>query len=135
MTPYTDLVRLLKDDAVSGVEGKPTLKQRDEKAYWYAARRVGSEMRFFYIGEDSDEILSKGQTDMRASFDFSVSGTANLVPTPDSEEICLVWSRGFKLRVTNFVRPSEAPTLSTDFRSRQERSPGSRWVVRSCQYR
>lgn len=52
---YTDLVRLLKDDAVSGVEGKPTLKQRGDKAYWYAARRVGSQMRFFYIGEDSDD--------------------------------------------------------------------------------
>lgn len=52
---HRNLVRLLKDDAVSGVEGKPTLKQRGDKAYWYAARRVGSKMRFFYIGEDSDE--------------------------------------------------------------------------------
>ncbi len=55
MSAYTDLVRLLKDDALSGVEGKPTLKERGEKAYWYAARRVGTEMRFVYIGEDSDE--------------------------------------------------------------------------------
>jgi hypothetical protein len=52
---YTDLVRLLRDDAVSGVVGKPTLKQRGNKAYWYAARRVGSDMRFFYIGEDNEE--------------------------------------------------------------------------------
>ncbi|MEM7462225.1 MAG: GSU2403 family nucleotidyltransferase fold protein [Pseudomonadota bacterium] len=55
MSAYTDLVRLLKDDAVSGIEGKPTLKQRGDKAYWYAVRRVGSDMRFFYIGEDNDE--------------------------------------------------------------------------------
>ncbi|SFA53121.1 hypothetical protein SAMN04487972_11090 [Paracoccus halophilus] len=55
MSAYTDLVRLLKDDAVSGVQGKPTLKQRGDKAYWYAARRVGSDMHFTYIGEDSDE--------------------------------------------------------------------------------
>ena len=55
MSAYTDLVRLLKDDALSGVEGKPTLKERGDKAYWYAARRVGTEMRFIYIGEDSDE--------------------------------------------------------------------------------
>ena len=55
MSAYTDLVRLLKDDALSGVEGKPTLKKRGDKAYWYAARRVGTEMRFIYIGEDSDE--------------------------------------------------------------------------------
>lgn len=56
---YTDLVRLLRDDAVSGVEGKPTLKQRGGKAYWYAARRVGTDMRFFYIGEDSDETRAR----------------------------------------------------------------------------
>ncbi|MEM9578610.1 MAG: GSU2403 family nucleotidyltransferase fold protein [Pseudomonadota bacterium] len=55
MSAYTDLVRLLKDDALSGVEGKPTLKERGGKAYWYAARRVGTAMRFIYIGEDNDE--------------------------------------------------------------------------------
>lgn len=59
MSAYTDLVRLLKDDAMSGVEGKPTLKQRGDKAYWYAARRVGSEMRFIYIGEDADETRAR----------------------------------------------------------------------------
>ena len=32
MSAYTDLVRLLKDDALSGVEGKPTLKERGDKA-------------------------------------------------------------------------------------------------------
>lgn len=56
---YTDLVRLLKDDAMSGVEGKPTLKTRGDKAYWYAARRVGSEMRFIYVGEDNDETRAR----------------------------------------------------------------------------
>lgn len=56
---YTDLLRLLKDDAVSGIEGKPVLKQRGNKAYWYAARRVGSAMRFVYIGEDNDEIRAR----------------------------------------------------------------------------
>lgn len=59
MSAYTDLVRLLKDDAMSGVEGKPTLKQRGDKGYWYAARRVGAEMRFFYIGEDTDETRAR----------------------------------------------------------------------------
>ncbi|WP_428929431.1 nucleotidyltransferase family protein [Marinibacterium sp. SX1] len=52
---YTDLVRLLKDDALSGVTGKPTLKNRGDKAYWYAARRIGTQMRFVYIGEDDPE--------------------------------------------------------------------------------
>lgn len=56
---YTDLVRLLKDDEMSGAEGKPTLKRRGHKAYWYAARRVGSQMRFLYIGEDSEETRAR----------------------------------------------------------------------------
>ncbi|MEP4399543.1 GSU2403 family nucleotidyltransferase fold protein [Parasphingorhabdus sp.] len=59
MSAYTDLVRLLKDDALSGVEGKPTLKERGDKAYWYAARRVGTEMRFIYIGENSGETRAR----------------------------------------------------------------------------
>ena len=59
MSAYTDLVRLLKDDALSGLKGKPTLKQRGDKAYWYAARRVGTQMRFVYIGEDSDETRAR----------------------------------------------------------------------------
>jgi hypothetical protein len=59
MSAYTDLVRLLKDDALSGVDGKPTLKERGEKAYWYAARRVGTQMRFIYIGEDGDETRAR----------------------------------------------------------------------------
>ena len=59
MSAYTDLVRLLKDDALSGFEGKPTLKERGDKAYWYVARRIGTEMRFIYIGEDSDETRAR----------------------------------------------------------------------------
>lgn len=59
MSAYTDLVRLLRDDAVSDVQGKPTLKPRGDKAYWYAAHRIGSQMRFVYIGEDSDETRAR----------------------------------------------------------------------------
>ncbi len=61
MSAYTDLVRLLRDEAVSGVKGKPTLKKRGDKAYWYAARRVGHDTRFFYIGEDNEE--TRGRID------------------------------------------------------------------------
>lgn len=56
---YTDLVRLLKDDALSGADGKPTLKRRGDKGYWYAARRIGADMRFFYIGEDTAEVRDR----------------------------------------------------------------------------
>ncbi|WP_241559975.1 hypothetical protein [Solirhodobacter olei] len=59
MSAYTDLVRLLKEDAMFGVEDEPTLKQRCNKAYWYAALRVGSEMLFSYIGEGSDETRTR----------------------------------------------------------------------------
>jgi hypothetical protein len=59
MSAYTDLVRFLRDDAVSGVEGKPTLKRRAGKAYWYVARRVGTDTRFIYIGEDSEEVRAR----------------------------------------------------------------------------
>lgn len=59
MSAYTDLVRLLKDDALSGIDGKPTLKERGDKAYWYAARRVGTETRFIYIGEDGEETRAR----------------------------------------------------------------------------
>ncbi|WP_417260258.1 GSU2403 family nucleotidyltransferase fold protein [Celeribacter sp.] len=59
MSAYTDLVRLLKDDSMSEITGKPMLKQRGAKAYWYAARRVGSQMRFIYLGEDSDEMRAR----------------------------------------------------------------------------
>ncbi|KZX95090.1 nucleotidyltransferase family protein [Sulfitobacter sp. HI0023] len=59
MSAYTDLVRLLRDDALSGIEGTPTRKTRGEKAYWYAARRIGTEMRFIYLGEDNDETRTR----------------------------------------------------------------------------
>lgn len=59
LSAYTDLVRLLRDDALSGVQGKPSLKRRGDKGYWYAARRIGTEMRFVYIGEDSDETRAR----------------------------------------------------------------------------
>lgn len=56
---YTDLVRLLKDDAAVAVTGTPTLKRRGNKAYWYLTRRVGTGMRFFYVGEESDELRAR----------------------------------------------------------------------------
>lgn len=44
---------------MSGVEGKPTLKHRGDKAYWYAAQRVGLGMQFKYIGEDTEETRAR----------------------------------------------------------------------------
>ena len=49
----------MKDDALSDLEGKPTLKVRGDVGYWYAARRFGTEMKFIYIGEDSGETRAR----------------------------------------------------------------------------
>lgn len=59
MSAYTDLVRLLKDDALSGVEGKTSLKEGGYKGYWYAARRVGTGMRFVNIVQDTVETRAR----------------------------------------------------------------------------
>lgn len=59
LSAYTDLVRLLRDDAVSGIRGKPTLKRRGSKKYWYAARRIGTDTRFVYMGEDSEDMRAR----------------------------------------------------------------------------
>ncbi len=81
MSAYTDLVRLLKDDAFSGVEGKPTLKERGDKAYWYVARRVGTEMRFSYIGEDTEETRTRIERieELRATARERQAGRSRLV--------------------------------------------------------
>ena len=50
---YHDLLRSLKDDAVSGLRGTPTRVDRDGKVYWYDTYRVGSDVRKTYIGEEN----------------------------------------------------------------------------------
>lgn len=50
---YHDLLRSLKDDAVSGLRGTPTRVERNGRVYWYDSYRVGSDVKKRYIGEDS----------------------------------------------------------------------------------
>ncbi|MCS0502449.1 nucleotidyltransferase family protein [Ancylobacter mangrovi] len=52
---YHDLLRSLKDEAISEIRGTPTRVERNGKAYWYDTYRVGSEVRKAYIGEDTAE--------------------------------------------------------------------------------
>lgn len=52
---YHDLLRALKDEAVSEIRGTPTRVERGGKAYWYDTYRVGSDVRKAYIGEDTPE--------------------------------------------------------------------------------
>lgn len=59
LSAYTDLVRLLKDEQAAGIVGAPVRHQRGERFYWYAAHRVGSEMKTTYIGEDTEETRAR----------------------------------------------------------------------------
>lgn len=56
---YHDLLRSLKDDAVSGLRGTPTRVDRDGKIYWYDTYRVGSDVRKTYIGEETPALLDR----------------------------------------------------------------------------
>jgi len=53
---YQDLLRSLKDDAVSDLRGTPTRVERGGKVYWYDSYRIGNDVRKAYIGEDSPEL-------------------------------------------------------------------------------
>lgn len=56
---FHDLLRSLKDDAVSDLRGTPTRVERNGKAYWYDSYRVGSDVRKTYIGEETPELLAR----------------------------------------------------------------------------
>ena len=58
-TAYHDLLRSLKDEAVSEIRGTPTRHERNGKAYWYDSYRVGREVKKKYIGEDSPELTQR----------------------------------------------------------------------------
>lgn len=53
---YQDLLRSLKDDAVSDLRGTPTRVERGGKAYWYDTYRIGNDVRKTYIGEDTPDL-------------------------------------------------------------------------------
>lgn len=53
---YHDLLRALREEAVSDLRGTPTKVTRNGRVYWYDSFRVGSEVRKHYIGEDSDAL-------------------------------------------------------------------------------
>lgn len=53
---WQDLLRLLKETAVSDIRGKPTLRMRDSRGYWYDRFRQGDRIIERYIGEDSDDL-------------------------------------------------------------------------------
>jgi len=56
---YGDLLRLLKDDRVANIRGSLVTKERGGKVYWYAAEKIGSDVKFWYIGPDSPETRNR----------------------------------------------------------------------------
>jgi hypothetical protein len=54
-----DLLRSLKDDAVSDMRGTPTRAERNGKVYWYDTYRVGSDVQKTYIGEETPDLLDR----------------------------------------------------------------------------
>ncbi len=56
---YGDLLRLLKDDMVANVRGSLVTKERGGRVYWYAAEKIGSTVKFWYLGPDSTEIRNR----------------------------------------------------------------------------
>lgn len=53
---WQDLLRLLKEEAVSDIRGKPTLRMRDNRGYWYDRFRQGERIIERYIGENSEDL-------------------------------------------------------------------------------
>lgn len=72
---YVDLLRLLREDAVSELRGSPVLKTRAGRGFWYDNYRVGQAVKSRYIGPDAPEMRArlariealKGERDARAA--------------------------------------------------------------------
>jgi hypothetical protein len=56
---WTDLLRMLKDNRLSGLRGAPKLKTIGKKHYWYEQYRLGTEVVDRYIGEDTPELRDR----------------------------------------------------------------------------
>ncbi|MEM7744845.1 MAG: GSU2403 family nucleotidyltransferase fold protein [Pseudomonadota bacterium] len=56
---YHDLLRLLKDQAVSDLRGAPVLKQVNGRGYWYDRYRVGTRTVDRYIGDDTEDLRAR----------------------------------------------------------------------------
>jgi hypothetical protein len=84
---WQDLLRLLKETAISDIRGKPTLRQRDNRGYWYDRYRLGDQIIERYIGEDNDDLrhrLERHET-LQASARDQKSEAARLIRLMRSE--------------------------------------------------
>lgn len=56
---WIDLLRLLKQDGVSDLRGKPRRKTIGSRRYWYDQYRMGDQAVDRYLGEDSPELQER----------------------------------------------------------------------------
>jgi hypothetical protein len=56
---WIDLLRLLKQDSVSEIRGKPRVKTIRGRSYWYDQYRVGDQTVDRYLGEDTQEMQTR----------------------------------------------------------------------------
>jgi len=52
---YSDLLRLLKDDMVANLRGPVRSKIVGGKLHWYTTEHIGSDLKWWYIGPDTDD--------------------------------------------------------------------------------
>lgn len=84
---WLDLLRLLKEDAVSDIRGKPTLRHQGGRRYWYDRYRVGDQVVDRYLGDDTEDLrhrLDRHETLRALAKDLQVE-TARLVRLLRSE--------------------------------------------------
>ena len=53
------LLRLLKEEAVSDIRGKPTLRQQGSRGYWYDRYLVGDRITERYLGHDTQDLRGR----------------------------------------------------------------------------
>ena len=53
---WQDLLRLLKEEAVLDIRGKPTLRLQGGRGYWYDRYRVGDRIIERYLGDDTEDL-------------------------------------------------------------------------------
>jgi hypothetical protein len=56
---YQDLRRMMIDEAVAGMRGRPILRERAGRSYWYDQFRVGDAVKERYIGEDGPALRDR----------------------------------------------------------------------------
>lgn len=58
-TAFADLLTRLQEDAILEVGGTPVLRERGNRKYWYAVRRLADQTIERYLGPDTDEIRKR----------------------------------------------------------------------------